>query len=763
MSQRLNRILEYEKRLIQDRQQLLELLSESDGTDEELARYKLECFQKEIAFMNRQVELLKQETRNLEPMQQEIQAPQPTYVQSEPVKPEQKAQARAVQPEQTTPPKPEVSELQTEQPAQQGAFNKQYENLRLVAQQAQTAMAQTSQVVKKKDLEQTVGKSLMGIFASVLIFISLILFATLLLPYFNDTAKMVTTYLVSFAFLGVGLYKMKKDKTNRFYIALTGCGIGALYISLLLSNMYFKVLGDIPLYALICVWGVAVCFFARQQSMIFQIIGELGITIAMIFGCLLCVANEDTTKFLALIIFYVISAGAFYVVHFKREFGDNLIHQIFNVINVFLLAVSCFELVGNGLNHLESWSILVIIAVSVASTLWHSTKKEGISFGVFAVAYLLMGYGMLETLLLDADMFERLSLVYAVTAYIVSMILLAVFEGKKSDEKFGKYLVQAVLLFKAAQALDYHIELYNYGMVLLLIMPVLLAGFLRKNKAFQFGGLVLLTVYTFEYYGYTTDANMHYLLETLAIVTGFVLLWWKKEQYSAVFKYVLHVIALLFIFDCTSEVVFELLPIKQRSGLNDIPGICNYVLFTIFNIGMMKSRFGKNLLTGEKENPVVYNIANLLAMIVGTFMIADSGDGFWQMLLIVTVLGTFFINSKNLLEKRNSLLSGIYVGIKFTILLIVILDAFYVENYVISIACLLLAIASIVLGFVGEYKSLRIFGLLLSMISIFKLIMVDISYDNTFGHALSFFVSGILCFVISLIYNYIDKRLAERA
>ena len=63
MREKLNRILEYEKRLIQDRQQLMELMSEAPEDNEELVRYKLECFQKEIAFMNRQVELLKEEAR----------------------------------------------------------------------------------------------------------------------------------------------------------------------------------------------------------------------------------------------------------------------------------------------------------------------------------------------------------------------------------------------------------------------------------------------------------------------------------------------------------------------------------------------------------------------------------------------------------------------------------------------------------------------------------------------------------------------------
>ena len=154
------------------------------------------------------------------------------------------------------------------------------------------SVEQKAKQLKKKDLEKTVGKSLMGVFASVLIFISLILFATVLLPYFNDTAKMITTFVLSFAFTGVGLWKLQKDKENKFYIALTGCGIGAVYISLLLSNFYFKAVGDIALYVLIALWAVAVCFLAKLKNRIFQIIGQLGITIALIFGCMLCGQNK---------------------------------------------------------------------------------------------------------------------------------------------------------------------------------------------------------------------------------------------------------------------------------------------------------------------------------------------------------------------------------------------------------------------------------------------------------------------------------------
>ena len=119
----------------------------------------------------------------------------------------------------------------------------------------------------------------------------------------------------------------------------------------------------------------------------------------------------------------------------------------------------------------------------------------------------------------------------------------------------------------------------------------------------------------------------------------------------------------------------------------------------------------------------------------------------------------FMVNSKNLIEQYKTLWSGIYVGAKLTVLLITILCSYEAANYVISISAFLFAIISIVLGFRFYVKSFRLYGLFLSMFSVAKLILIDISYDNTLGHALSFFICGILCFVISMIYHLIDKRM----
>ncbi|MBD5457743.1 MAG: DUF2339 domain-containing protein [Lachnospiraceae bacterium] len=58
-------------------------------------------------------------------------------------------------------------------------------------------------------------------------------------------------------------------------------------------------------------------------------------------------------------------------------------------------------------------------------------------------------------------------------------------------------------------------------------------------------------------------------------------------------------------------------------------------------------------------------------------------------------------------------------------------------------------------------SAFRLYGLILFMTSVFKLIMIDIKYDSTLENAISFFVSGILCFIISFLYNKIDHSLKK--
>jgi len=708
MSERLKQLIFLEKRLLADRKEILQLLEEtqmSDVSDSKLVEYKLQCFQKELEYLSGQAEILKAELL--------------------------------------------TQKSTTEKPVESAVVEENY-----VPQEEKSVQSNVTKIETKwasfangAGWEKTIGKSLMGIFASVLIFISLIIFSTLLLPYFNDTAKMITTYVVSFAFLGAGLWKMKREPQNKFYIALTGCGMGALYISLLLSNMYFKVLGDIPLYILICIWGIGVILFSRERSKIFQVIGELGITIAMLFGCVLCLEQADVVKFIVLIIFYSISFGVFYVVHYQEEFIDNIMHHIFNVINLFFIGLSCLGFVGEPISRIEIWLLMALVIVSLACTFWHKAQKESFSFCMFGMIYIIMSYVIIFSFCAKVWMFGAI-------AYVTSILFMALFQWKKTNDEEGKYAVQWILYIIAIIGVCCWEKGFAYGAVPLLILPALVAGFLMKNIVFRYAGLLVAAVYLFS----LGEINLyvHYILCLFVIVVAHLLLFRKKEQYQQGYKICTYLLTILTLLQ-GGEVLAVLIQ-------NDsIVGVIVYILVTAYNLFAMKSTFCLDFKTGKQESPALYNLVNLILMIVGLSAINNQNESaILHFIWIVLTLLTFLVNSKNYLEKRDNMAAGVYVGIKFVLFLVVLLNSFEAVNYVISIACLLFAIVSIIIGFMGDYKSLRMFGLVLSMISIFKLIMIDISYENTLGNALSFFGSGILCFVISLIYNYIDKKIKER-
>ena len=731
MNEKLNKMIYFEKRLIADRKQLLELMEESDLKDEQAAKllsYKLESYQKELQYLERQTTMLKQELTA-----QEVMREQAVELKAQETKiPEAKSQIVAEPKTETA----QESKAAEKEPMKETTADKTWK-----PNTSAYTDPEPTPTFGKKDLEKTIGKSLMGIFASVLIFISLILFATLLLPYFNDTAKMITTYVVSFAFLGVGVWKMKKDPDNRFFIALTGCGMGALYISLLLSNMYFKVLGDIPLYVLIAVWGIGIGVFAKNRSKVFHVIAELGILISMMFGCALCLDTDDGEKFLVLTIYYMISSGVLYFLHYEKEFNYNLLHHICNTISVVALMLAGIEFECEAL-------ILIIVLLSFAGALTHKQEEDGVGFGVMASVYLLIASYLVESICANDN-------ICGAVYYFAGILLLALLEWRKMERKEGKYMVQCVVTGLMIIGLAIWYDMYSYGAVPMLVLPLMAAGFFLKNPIWQLGSLVSMFIYLFA--GEPIGEVGHFLLLLLASVAGFVVLYWKKEQYSTWFKCGLYILTLL-VFSTAFPALIDFLAADYVPEL-----FWAFVVLVPFNIVMMKSIFAKNPNTNEPDCMPLYNFVNALLMIVGLIAISENYGGAYHFFFIALTLAAFLLNSKNLLEKRDNMLAGVYVGIKFTVFLLVVLNSFDSANFVMSIACLLLAIASIIIGFAGDYKSIRIYGLVLSMISIFKLIMIDISYANTLGHALSFFVSGVLCFVISLIYNFIDKKMQERA
>lgn len=86
------------------------------------------------------------------------------------------------------------------------------------------AQAGYQQASGKQDLEKTIGRAILPVCAAGLIFLSLVFFAMLVLPYLSQGVKMVLMYTVSAAITLAGGILVAHDRRNKAFL---GCWAAA--------------------------------------------------------------------------------------------------------------------------------------------------------------------------------------------------------------------------------------------------------------------------------------------------------------------------------------------------------------------------------------------------------------------------------------------------------------------------------------------------------------------------------------------------------
>lgn len=598
--------------------------------------------------------------------------------------------------------------------------------------------------VPHKDYEKLFGKSFMGIFASVLIFISLIIFATLMLPYLTDTMKLAGLYILSFGLFGAGFFLSGKNPANKFCIAVIGCGIGSLYISLLLSDLYFKVFGDFVLYALILVWAVFVRYLSRLKSLIFHVIGHLGILISTILGTMLCVYGDDVEKFLVLTVFYFISAAVFSNTSFSikekkllfhKSYEDNICNHIFKTVNLLLLTIGLFCLDITNTRRI----IILLILLFLLSEYYFSYREEcrhGIAFQFLTIVNAFLFFCLLPQLELWPED------VSPILIYLLSIALL--FYVTKKDT--GYRIISELYCF-----LTIFISCYNSSMIsshlyaYLTAIPFMLYGGLKQRKTYLYAGIAFLGAF------FTLDTDPEHLIMAVLTYAVFIYLCSKVEDlYFKLFGYLmLTLVTLPLMHDC----VYTFFRQQDIASYGVKANLITFFVIAALHLILSKLEY----LGAQKPIEIMMYVINGLLMFTGCLCLYDS---VWQIPVILITMLLFTVNSGKILKK--DIRTGYYVALKYTVLMVCILSSYHAANYFISICLLLFAILSIIIGFYKNTITFRLYGLILSMVSVFKLIMIDIKYDSTLENAVSFFVCGLLCFVISFLYNRIDHHLKKK-
>jgi hypothetical protein len=122
---------------------------------------------------------------------------------------------------------------------------------------------------------------------------------------------------------------------------------------------------------------------------------------------------------------------------------------------------------------------------------------------------------------------------------------------------------------------------------------------------------------------------------------------------------------------------------------------------------------------------------------------------------LAAAAGLFGLNVMNLMNTEDSRFSP-YIGVKFTVLIIAVANEF-ANKPITSILLFIWAIICLVSGQKLRQKPLRLYALILALLSTIKLLVFDIAYDNLVMRAFSLLICGGLCFGISLFYSRLEK------
>ena len=586
---------------------------------------------------------------------------------------------------------------------------------------------------KSFDIEKFIGKSWMGIMASVLIFISIIMFAVVLLPFMSDTVKMCIMYAVSIAFIVGGLVLHRKCG-NLYYMILSACGMGALYISMLLSNIYFKAIGDIPLYLFILIWAAGIAIVAKNSIRTFNIIGNIGIVFSVFLGTQKCIDYEDVIKFIVLLLFFIVSEIVYSVLN-QKFLVSNSISNIAGII-VCTVGYVCIDISN-------LFIVFVLIATCAVQLVYLSLRKIRPYFIFNTIykwlIYLLFNFYIFSGICGDAVVFEIL--IYVLSFISIFFVNLYYMKFALVDKFYSKLVIEIIdiititcIIMTAAYP--------GYIFIFLVPLVFMVIGILRKDEKYLIAATATLAISIFK-------NNMAVIGILILVCSGLLIVYYQriKSRTSDIIRACNSIIIRI-------TVVQLLLRFFDYVNFNE--DICGTIV--IFAIVILDMLFKYRLSNGRQDKAVVYTTyaSNVVCGIVIMAMLTvQEGITYYLTLLLGCAV---FMNNVARFIKSNQMWKQLYAMIKITLYIIVVFETLQSATILLSVFLFVAAIIWVSIGFEINAKTVRLYGLVTAILSIVKLFLLDLQYNSSLTRAIGFFVCGILAFLISFIYNQFEKK-----
>lgn len=678
-----------------------------------------------------QVRKLEQEVEQLRKSGQEQEVPKkpapkaPESKNLEPQKPEQKM----AEPKKPVPQKPEPQRSEPKQTVQPSAS-------------PYGAPKETVPKTSKKEqdnMESKIGKQVMSIVASVLIFLSIVLFASMVYKYLTTWMKELIMYAVSLGFISFGLIKMKKEsKYYSLFTALAGCGIGAFYLSGIISYYVFETISMPVLFALIAAWTLGVAYISKKKSKLFTYICYTGILISTILG-----AVEFGESPIG-VVFYVVSLGILYGFTHGKEYRQD---------GWFFVQYPLVALVLSYYYTDRLWVLLLLIVTTVAVYIAQEYLYPEIPPNYIVMEYVGFYFTMIFLMYnkfcinvwSNLQNYEQWS---SLSSWIilVAMGFLCIWTYRHFADRSKGFSLAALYASGLILPLFHYGDWYEeYVKYIPFIIVLYIAGIKCKNIHMRILACILSVFFLMN-----TPKGLNEVLVPVIFacsVLAYVLWCYASRRHAIVFeKYV--------------ALFMGLYLIKSITELLDYPYIYLTFMATAGMSLFVNSKHFRYTEKDEEQARIVGYIMNGAMMLIGCGSMFDIDDCLpikIGVIIFTTLL--FCANTTQLFEViKNETLVGIYICVKMAVLICAILICFDAPGFVLSIVGIVFAIILITLGFYIRHKSFRISGLVVAIVCVAKLVVIDINYSSNIYRPIGLFVAGVLCFAISWIYSKLEKK-----
>ncbi len=616
--------------------------------------------------------------------------------------------------------------------------------------------APVSSVVTSKKAEFAVGAIVMSIIGSVFLLTGLVYFSVNFLDTF---AQGMVMYIVCAIVLCVSEFVIRR-LVPKLSAVFTAIGISGVFLTTVVN---YKSLGNLnlPVTAIILgICAVLVCFFGFiRKSGLYSIIGFL----AAFVSSIVIVADASPVEYMVITLCTLI-ISSLWLLFPVEKYNSAITPLMLFAEMIYMMAGALFRITGaSDLTVKVLKLIFIVCSMIVINFIYYMhvqrCRNDGIVNDVIDVFNVII-YSI--TVLFFAgscsispktlpDFSETQVIILEIILYLIAVIIVGVFTFLLKNRKDHHFFIHYVLTQTLGLFMLISVDLFLAEAILLVghcLFSRFMTRYEKEKPSFKIADLVLQAFMmciaiglSFDTYYEPTD-----YIGFIAIIIGFTASIFIGIGY-------LNIIEIFSVFVITLSV--GKMAASASDSLGEVLGIGIVLLFT-YLINAIPKLKGKN-----------NNAFNWFALIWSLIMLipASRTDGSSEETLLFIIGAVFGLAIVILLMNKEYRMPfhGKYIMIPAYLTFVSFLIPLE-KGFVLSIILMAIALVSVIIGFALKEKSIRIYGLILSIVICAKIALVDfISIGDARSKTIMYILVGALALAIGCIYMVLESRESKAA